>query len=179
MSYDIYCYKSQSGTPDLEEAQEIIEFDEEEDGPLESDPETQLKIAKALLAFDPLLECAEFEGISSEEVRKKFDHIELNSREGELAIQLTIFSNNVAIAIPYWYTGENEITVFKKAAAYTKVIRQTAGYFVYDPQTDLVFDPLTEILFDVDIYSRMTRHTESMKAKEENKTGKKPWWKFW
>lgn len=62
---------------------------------------------------------------------------------------------------------------------YAKVIRQTVGYFVYDPQTDKVFDPLNENIFELDLYQSMTDQVEKMKTEEIEKSNKRPWWKFW
>ena len=185
MSYDIYCYKSKLDKPDLEEAQAAIEGEEDEE--IISDPETKLKIAKALIDYNPRLESFEFDydkiaklqGKSVNEVKDTFDHIELNTPEGDLATQITIFENNVTITVPYWYSGDKAIEVFNKISEYAKVIRQTVGYYVYDPQTDKVFDPLTEKIFELDIYESMTNQVEIMRTEQIQKSVKKPWWKFW
>ncbi len=185
MSYDIYCYKSRLGRPDLEEAQTLIEVDEETE--TVSDSETKLKIAKALIDYNPRLENFEFDykkiaklrGITIDEAQKAFSHIELNTPEGDLATQITIFDNNVSITVPYWYSGDKAIDVFNKISDYTKVIRQTVGYFVYDPQTEEVFDPLIENRFGLDVYQSMTSQLETMKIEQLQKADKKPWWKFW
>ncbi|MFT3823972.1 MAG: hypothetical protein QM731_08625 [Chitinophagaceae bacterium] len=149
MSYDIYCYQSHLGKPDLEEALAAIEIIDEENRSA-TDPTIKVAIAKALKDYNPRLEQFEFDyeqiarlqGINIEEAKKNFNHIELNTPEGDLATQITVFDNNVSINIPYWYTGEQSEKVFKQVAAYTKIIRQTAGYFVYDPQTESAYDPL-------------------------------------
>lgn len=185
MSYDIYCYKSKLDRPDLEEAQAAIEMDKYK--VFTSDSETKRKIAKALIDYNPRLESFEFDyeeiakrqGTSVDEAEKAYDHIELNTPEGDLATQITIFDNNVSISIPYWYSGDKATEVFNKIADYTKVIKQTAGYFVYDPQTDKVFDPLTENIFGRDVYESMTAQIAKMKTEELRKSDKKPWWKFW
>ena len=44
MSYDIYCYKSKLDRPNLEEAQAIMELEEDESS---SDSETKLKNCKS------------------------------------------------------------------------------------------------------------------------------------
>ncbi len=120
MSYDLYCYKSQLGRPDLDEAQAVIDVEEDEENEdVQSDPATKLKIAKALLDFNPRLESFEFDfnaiaelqKISVDEAKEQFDHIELNTPEGDLATQITIFDNNVSITIPYWYSGDKAKTV--------------------------------------------------------------------
>src|SRR4051812_24569603 len=132
MSYDLYCYKSKLGRPDVEEVQSAIEVDEGNE--VEADPETKLKIARALIDHNPRLDSFEFDyneiaklqGMSVEDAKKKFDHIELNTPEGDLATQITIFDNNVSITVPYWYSGNKSEEVFKKVKDYTKIIRQTA-----------------------------------------------------
>ena len=86
-----------------------MEIDEENE--LIVDPETKLKIAKALIEYNPKLESFQFDydeiaklqGTNIEEAKEAFDHIELNTREGELATQITIFDNTVSITVPYWY----------------------------------------------------------------------------
>lgn len=185
MSYDIYCYKSQLNRPDLEEAQNLIEVDEETE--ITSEPETKLKIAKALIEYNPKLEnfdfdfqeIAKLQGTTIEEAKQAFNHIELNTQEGELATQISIFNNNVSITVPYWYSGDQAREVFNKIHIYTKIIRETAGYFVYDPQIDKVFDPITENIFGLDVYQSMTGQIEKMKTKQTEIRSKKPWWKFW
>jgi hypothetical protein len=185
MSYDLYCYKSQLGRPDLEEAQAAIEVDE--DNEVEAEPETKLKIAMALIDYNPALESFEFDyeeiarlqGTSVEEAKEKFDHIELNTPEGGLATQITIFDNNVSITVPYWYSGDKAEEVFKKITAYTKIIRQIAGYFVYDPQTENAYDPLTQDFDGLTIYQSMTEVVEQRINEQTESVRKKPWWKFW
>ncbi len=185
MSYDLYCYKSQLGRPDLNEAQAVIEAEEDEDE--QSDPATKLKIAKALLDFNPRLESFEFDynaiaelqKISMDEAKEQFDHIELNTPEGDLATQITIFANNVSITIPYWYSGDKAKMVFDNVNEYTKIIRKTAGYFVYDPQTENVYDPTITNFESLNVYTSMTGEVEKLKTENTETTNKKPWWKFW
>ncbi len=184
MSYDIYCYKSKLDKPDLEEAQAIMEMDEEDST---QDFETKFKIAKSLIEYNPKLESFEFDyeeisklkGTSIDDAKDAFEHIELNTPDGELATQITIYGDTVSITVPYWYSGEKAEEVFNNVTQYAKVIRQTAGYFVYDPQTDKVFDPLNENIFELDIYQIMTEQVGKMKSEQSVKSNKKPWWKFW
>ena len=185
MSYDIYCYKSKLNKPDLEEAQNAIEVAEETE--TISAPETKLKIIKALTQYNPRLESFDFDyqeiaklqGTTIDEAKKAFSHIELNTPEGDLATQITIFDNNVSITVPYWYSGDKAREVFDKIYTYTRIIRETAGYFVYDPQIDKVFDPLTENIFGLDVYQNMTEQVEKMKTEQTEIKSNKPWWKFW
>jgi hypothetical protein len=188
MSYDLYCYKSKLGRPDLDEAQSVIEIEEDEiNDDVQSDPAIKLKIAKALLDFNPRLESFEFDfneiaelqKISVDEAKEQFDHIELNTIEGDLATQITIFDNNVSITIPYWYSGDKAKTVFDIVSEYAKIVHRTAGYFVYDPQTQNVYDPATSNFDGLEVYTSMTGEVEKLKNEKKESTNKKPWWKFW
>lgn len=176
MSYDIHCYQSKIGKPDLEEAQESMEIDDSES---KEQSAVKFDIARALIDFNPRLEAfkldyneiAKLHRISVEEAKEQFNYIELNPPDGDLVIQITINNHNVSLTIPYWYGGDQARQVFKYLMEYLKIIRKTAGYFVYDPQTDQVFDPLTTDLEGFDIYLQTT--------KDISKAPTKPWWKLW
>ena len=184
MSYDIYCYKSKLGRPNLDEAQAIMELEEEESS---SDSATKLKIAKALIDHNPNFqsfefdyeEISKFQGLRIDEGKEAFDHIELNTPDGELATQITIFGDTVSITVPYWYSGDDANEVFNNINEYAKVIQQTVGYFVYDPQTDKVVDPLKENIFNLEVYQSMTNQVGKMTSEQIKDSNKKPWWKFW
>ena len=184
MSYDLYCYKSKIGRPDLGEAQTALE--ETDDANTDSNSsnfDLKEKLAKVLVDFNPKLErfifdyneIAKMQNITIEQARKTFQHIELTKAEGELAVQLTIYDGNVSITVPYWYSGEKAKAVFKEVSEYTKLIKQKAGYFVYDPQTENVYDPCVGEFDGLDIYERTTIETQKLSTQ---KTTTKPWWKF-
>lgn len=183
MSYDIYCYKSKLGKPDLAEAKNLIEI--EEDTEAIPDSGTKSKLAAALTEYNPRLEnfkfdyeeIAELQGITTDEARKAFSHIELNTPENDLATQITLFENSVYISVPYWYSGDKQTEVFRKISDYLKIIRQTAGFFVYDPQTENVYDPLTENIFEFG--EKAATQVEKTTIKPLTGSGRKPWRKFW
>ena len=185
MSYDLYCYKSHLGRPDLLEAQNAIEFDDYDK--LGFDPEVKLKIAKVLTDFNPRLESFQFDyeeianlqGISVEKAREKFDHIELNTPEGDLATEITIYGRFVSITVPYWYSEDNAGDVFKKISDYTKIIRQAVGYFVYDPQLENVYDPLIQDFNGLAVYQSTTEVVQQKMNEKSRSVKKKPWWKIW
>jgi hypothetical protein len=58
------------------------------------------------------------------------------------------------------------------------VIGKSAGYFVYDPQTESVFDPQTDVIRNHTEYDRIAENLPAIIAQSEAPT-KKPWWKFW
>lgn len=183
MSYFLYCYKSELGWPDLKEAKKVVDVKEGEQQRTANDNIKRV-IANALMQYNPTLESpeidieelAELQGISVEDARREFNQVEMNTPEGELSTQITIFDNIVIVAVPLWYKDEHAEAVFQKVDAYTKVIRRVAGYFVYDPQTGYVYDPS---LADFDSLLVYLRRAGVAPVKRENIRTRKPWWKFW
>jgi hypothetical protein len=188
MSYDLYCYRSVSGVPDVGEAQAIVEAINAAEEAGDSKPtfsQTRERITAALIEHNPRLEqfkfdytkIAESQKLSEDEARLRYQHAELNPPEGDLAIQLTVHDDHVFISIPYWYRGAEANQVFLQCSDYLRVIRRTAGFFAYDPQTDIAFDPENTELRDHQRYEEVVR--ELPKIATEASKAKKPWWKFW
>jgi hypothetical protein len=98
--------------------------------------------------------------------------------EGALVVQVTIYARQVGLTIPYWYQDEAANKVFEKVLDYLKVIRQQAGYFVYDPQTDKAFDPAAMQSLDHRQYKKVMGKMPEIVANAEGKPAKR-WWKFW
>ena len=196
MSYDICCYRSALGYPDVDEAMRLTS--DETDERISNDQVATIdRIAKALTDYNPdfirfefdYQQIAVLEGITVEEAQRKFRHIELNTPDGALATQIQIVGSSASITIPYWYTGKSAAMVFEKVNQYLKIIRKEAGYLVFDPQTGKAYDPENEDIDGLFLYTATTEHTneyqESPKlqpADEPTKSGNtkpKPWWKFW
>lgn len=184
MSYDIYLYKSKSGQPDVDEANDIL--DELESGQTVQDSEDlKQKICKALIEVNPRLspfvfdyhDIARLQKISVEEARQKFNHIELNTPEDDIATQIIIYDNCVTLTIPYWYSGDKATNLFDTINHYLKIIHKTSGFFVYDPQTGSAFNPLEKSLEGQNIYEQGSAHID--KLRNESNVQTKPWWKFW
>jgi len=154
---------------------------------IQKNSEINTSLANALIEFDPTLEKFEFDheviakkfGISVNEAKTQYSHIELNTPLDTLSVQITIFDDNVAITIPYWYSGDEAKSTFEKIDEYTKVIHRIAGYLVYDPQTDKVFDPSASHLTDISVYIDTTEKVRQIGSQLQKKPAKKPWWKFW
>lgn len=184
MSYFLYCYKSDLGWPDLKEAKKVVDVKEGEQQRV-ADTGIKRTIANALMQYNPTLESpemdieelAELQGISIEEAEREFNQVELQTPEGELSTQITIFDNIVIIAVPLWYKDEDADAVFQKVDAYTKVVRRVAGYFVYDPQTGYVYDPSLADFDSLLVYLR--RAGVAPVKREHIKRARKPWWKIW
>ena len=185
MSYELYCYRSTIGKPDVEEAQLIIEDSSE--FVVNTEVKVKNEIVKALLTHDSRLEVfkldyeeiARLQKISIEEARKTFDYVELNRPEEDLARQITVFNESVTIIVPYWYTGNNAKEVFEQVNEYTKVIGRVAGMYVYDPQVDRAYDPLVEDFDGLSVYRDVTEQTHQSTTNREIHKIAKPWWKFW
>jgi hypothetical protein len=114
--------------------------------------DTMWRIAAVLLKHNPRLEPfkldpAKLANLDIPEVlRLKTSHIELNSLEGDFAIQIEIFETQVGITIPYWYHGREWDEIFAKVSEYLRIIGEVAGYYVLDPQAGVVFDPTKDTL---------------------------------
>lgn len=188
MSYDIFCYKSKLGKPDEDEADSVIEADNDKWKKKDGDASSKLAIVKALIIFNPQLKAFDFdnEEISKltlatlEEAENKFDHFELNPAENEIAIQLTVFDNHVFITVPYWYQNNQAQEVNNLIKDYIKVIWKTAGYFVYDPQSGQTFDPSQNSFDGLNQYLSVSEYvSEITNSQNPSLENKKPWWKFW
>jgi len=188
MSYDLYCYRSSSGVPSKTEAEATVDaFNaaEEAGTPSQTFADKKEKLATALIKHNPRLERFKFDydkiaeslKISEHEARERYQHVELNTPEGDLAVQLIVYDEHVDISIPYWYEGIKADQVFSELSGYLRVIRQTAGFFAYDPQTAVAFDPVQTELRDHLQYDKVVRDLPNIAA-HAAKQGK-PIWKFW
>ena len=185
MSYDIYCYRSKIGKPDLQEAEDAIEDEDETNLSSEDVHTIKEKLAEALINLNPKFErfaydyeeIARSQNMSVDEAKQQFNQIELTPPETELATQIIISNNQVFITIPFWYSGEQAKKVFINLADYLKIIHQITGYFAYDPQTGDVFDPTNTVTSGLELYCKTTEQVVNIK--DSNTTIEKPWWKFW
>lgn len=174
MSYDVYCYQPQSDTPDAKEAQALIQSEE---GAVRRDDDDargiKRKIANALLKYNPRLEpfkidhneVAKLMKITHEQAKAQWNHIELNPPQGDLRIQLQIHWDHLSLTIPYWYTGAKADEVFEQLSAYLRVIRDAAGFFAYDPQTNRAFDPQKEEFGEHREYDRIAENLPQIIAR--------------
>jgi len=187
VSYDLYCYRATSSFPEVAEARALIEAINaaEEAGDAKPPSLTKETITAALIDHNPRLErfkfdyekMAESQKISEDEARSRYQYVELNPPEGDLAIQLTVYDDHVFISIPYWYRGLTADQVFSECSAYLRIIRRTAGFFTYDPQTDIAFDPEKTELGGHQRYDEVVKELPRIAAEASNPD--KPWWKFW
>lgn len=156
MSYDFRLFLTQPDVDPLETAQ--AEQDEEADeinpGPPVPNKETRKQaIAAALMTADPALEVfqfgfekiAKFQGITVEEAKVRFRHMELNGPENGQGIQITLFDDGASVTVPYWHKDKKAKAVFAQIWEYLKVICKVTGYQIYDPQMECIIDLLSDL----------------------------------
>ncbi len=79
-----------------------------------------------------------------------------------MAIQITVYDNHVCFSVPYWYQGQKAEQLFDQLRAYIKIIWETAGYFVSDPQTGEVFDPAEKEFDGLEKYLSVSDHLDEL-----------------
>ena len=194
MSYDIYLYKSKTGIPDEDEADALIAADMDKWIEKEANSHIKLSIVKALTEYDSKLEAfdfhhgdiAKFTVKTIEEEKNKFDHIEINKADGDFVVTIIVYDNHVFITTPYFHNGASAQKLFRDINNYIRIISETAGYFVSDPQTGQTFDPAENNFERLNKYLSVSEHFDEIMNESNDKSSgvtkresKKPWWKFW
>jgi len=135
MSYDIYAYPPESPIPGKSQAEAFLRSIEITP---ESVPETwteedrlrREKIVAALLESNPRLTRSDFNfeaiarrrKLTESQARERYQHAQLNSQMGDLAIQLRVWRRYVVISTPFWYRGEEAERVFAQILDYLKAL---------------------------------------------------------
>ena len=117
-------------------------------------------IADALIKLNPKLEIfpfgfqelAEMEGISEDEAKIKFRHLELNGADDGNGIQITLYDDAADVTVPYWHSGESAEKVFDEIWSYLKVIENEARFVTYDSQLEKILNLSTDLPKVVEIY---------------------------
>ncbi len=179
MSYDIFCYKSKIGVPDVEEAQIVIEREDERENMVQGAKLSDLKlsIVNALMSYNSNLEVF---GISDGEVDDDFKSIEIEHTEVEFNLQIFIHDDMVSFNLPYHLNSKKAESIFHFINEYIKIIGKTAGYFVFDPQLGLAYDPTQAQHNGLNKYLAVRKNmTCSLSSPNLFQSKKKPWWKIW
>jgi hypothetical protein len=191
MSYQIYLVQKK-GADALASARALSEnaSDEINPGPVVPEKEARKKrIADALLAVNSKLEpfnfdfaeIAEFHGISEEESRVRYRHVELDGPANGNGIQITLHDNSACVTVPYWHADNGAArAVFAEIWRYLRIFRRF-GCAAYDPQLDRILDLARDREAALATYVALTLHMPEI-AREKissEKQAKKPWWKFW
>ncbi len=174
MSYDLYCYRSQIGRPDADEAERVINAETESESPTLEEWDRMNSVANALVLHDPHLEIfqfdfqkiAELQSISIEEAKSSIDYIELNTPEDdEHYVQFNVLKDHVSMSFGFRMSEG----FLERIMAYVEVISKETGYFLYDPQDGSVSDPL----------GSKPGSSDEILGRESKDSQSNPWWKFW
>lgn len=188
MSYDFHLVpKASTGDP-VARARALLEAQSEEinPGPLVPFKEAKKRqLAGALVQANPRLEPFAFGyeeiaaqyGITEDEARERYRHIELNGPEDGNGIQITISDDTADLTVPYWHQPEAATKVFDEIWTYLGILEREAGFCIYDPQLDKILDLAADRGAVLARYGRVVAQMPQIVA--EPAQAKKPWWKFW
>jgi hypothetical protein len=168
MSYDFRLFLPQPGVDPLVTAQEEPDEETEEINPGPPVPAKEARkqsIAAALMKANPALtvfqfgfdEIARFQGITVEEARVRFRHVELNGPDDGNGIQITLFDDGASVTVPYWHKDEKARAVFTEIWEYLEVIQSVAGYQIYDPQIERIIDLASDLEDAVECYTDVVK----------------------
>lgn len=93
----------------------------------------------------------------------------------ELGIQVSLFEDEGAVTIPYWYEGDAARTVMQQVADVVDAVREVSGWAVWDPQLDRGLESGRALLDQ----GPTTMSTTARRLSEILEAPRKPWWKFW
>ena len=160
MSYDLEAFRVPPGTT----AREFYESDalgEDDSPPTPAEREEMERLAEALMAVDPAAE--RIDGA---------DFIEIDTE----AMQVSLYGNQAAITVPYWFQGGEADRVMTRAFEYAAVLAEVGGYTVFDPQTDEVVAGVPSA--DAKrVYASTSAMVDEIAREESAEPA--PRWKFW
>jgi len=188
MSYDLHLLLPVPDEEPLATAHARLEMESEEINlglphPHKEARKTQLM--RALRLETPTLqpfefgysEIAQMNGISEEEARIRYRHIELNGAEDGNGIQITLYDDGADVTIPYWHQPAAARVVFDEVWRYLRILQNVGGFFVYDPQLDRQLDVDTDLSSVVARYGGVVAKVPEIVKRAEEPP--RPWWKRW
>jgi len=189
MSYDIHLVLADSGDNRLESVRTLVERSDEagiNSGPGNPEKEARKQRLLGLLLRDnPDVQPFQFnyaviaaqDGISEDEARIRYRHIELNGPDDGNGVQITLYDDTADITVPYWHQPPRASIVFEEMWRYLDILEREGGFAVYDPQLDRLLDLATDRPFVLKEYGKGVSLTSRIIADVEGR--KKPWWRFW
>ena len=101
--------------------------------------ERKQRLAAAIMSVEPRYQVgekdydaiAEFEQISMEEARRRYDYVQLDGPSDQKMAQIVIHGEHIVI---HWYSGTDE----DEMDSYLRVLCDETGYAVFDPQGSLI-----------------------------------------
>jgi hypothetical protein len=148
VSYDLQLFRALDGESTdtaLARIEAAACSDELNPGPVVPGVEAaKRKLADSLIQHMPSLrrfafdyqQIAQIENIDETEARRKCRHIELN--QDDFGLQVMLEDETATVTRPYWHEGEEADTAFRALWQCLAVLRKEAGYFIYDPQLNVI-----------------------------------------
>ena len=179
MSYDLYLVRVPPGTSDDDVAALAMAVAESDgpDGPPDPVAEARKRaLADALCAADPSLVVASpdhaaiagYEGITVEQARLRYRHLEVYGPPDGHGILVTLHDDWVSLEMPYGRGDVGTATLLR----YVGVLTRLGGFVAFDPQGPNVVDPAE--------YGgpRQPTPVGSLAVAPDDKA-MRPWWRFW
>jgi hypothetical protein len=187
MSYDLHLFRASPGGDRLAQGRASLDAGEALGvGPRVGEKEqAKQRLAEALIAWNPELalfsfdydEIAASDGISVEEARDRWRHLELNGPEDGNGIQITLFDDDASVTVPYWHGREEAERVWAEIWDYLRLLSRIGGFDIYDPQLERILDLETD---RSDIVAEYLEGVALVRRVTDEAAGlNRPWWKFW
>lgn len=184
MSYDLHLFLPRSGMG-LEEAARASMGEGFERKPVDADIQRQKQAlarrlcqANTALYLPKPIEDATLQACSpGERPHQVWRNIELNDEEA--GVQMTLFDDSLSVSICYSHRGEMATHAWQRVWEYLEIFQAQAGWRAYDPQLDKVLDLSSDLKAVLSAYGEGVGHVDGIAAREEGRTPRKPWWKFW
>ncbi len=150
MSYDLSAFHLPPGADPS-----TYEPDLDEEPPTPEQRASMKRLAEAIAAVD-----AEAERHDGD------DFIEFDTAD---AIQISLYADQAAISVPYWYEGERADAVMARIQHYAAVLTEVGGYTVWDPQTE-------EVVTGPGAGHAYSAGVEAVKRLAEEPPKRRRWW---
>jgi hypothetical protein len=190
LSYDLYLVQAPPAASDAEIAHLALVAAETDlpSAPLDgSSRRNRDVLVDAVRAANPSLEpfafdfaaIAKSEGITADEARERFQHVELNGPEDGNGIQITVFGKWATVTVPYWHHGPTADSVWSEIWRYLEVLSSVGDLRIYDPQLDRQLDLATDRAEVVRTYEHTVTATQRATADAATSPPKRRWWRLW
>jgi len=193
MSYDLHLLSSRPGGDALRVARALVTQEQEVINPGLPVPAKEAqnrRLANALVEANPRLEVFEFDyaaiaaqrGVTEEDARARYRHLELNGPEDGNGIQITLYDDTIDITVPYWHQPEAAGRVFEEIWRYLELLEREGGFAIYDPQLDRMLTLTVDRLAVRERYGAVVTQMPQIAAQStaiQAGPRSKPWWRFW
>jgi hypothetical protein len=189
MSYDIYLLDHKPSDNIDRIIERVFSEEAEEINPGLPDPQKERQkrqLAAKLIEKNPTLEVFQFgyqeiasiNGITEEEAKIKYRHVELNGSDDGNGVQITLYDDSATITVPYWHKEEEAKATFEEIWEYLKIIQGETDYFAYDPQLGEVLNLSDGFSKVLSVYTTTVKQVEAQITNSEGNE-KRAWWRFW